>query len=322
MQIKHLTPQGFALTEDEIIYWRKEVLEISGNFNGFQKEADFDLGLLKILASEGSYEEYITPMWKEHLDQIEELIVNKDVAILDNSLVRYAIYLTVCSVWANKQLPYLERRFPSVILKKLLRESPVLHQTIIDQNYLTSESKVNHLTHLSCFEDHTETKISQMDTVIEFGGGYGGMTALLKAYNDDLTIVVIDVPVMITLQSFYISGTLGAESINILTEGNLEVKQGKINYLPISLVGKMENLKASLFIATWSLSEANKNTQDLIESMKFFNADHMLFGYRFYMESNPKQPYSAPPPKMLDYDIKFHGPTFWSLRSEQYYLFA
>jgi hypothetical protein len=322
MQINHLTPQGFTLTEKEISDWRKKSLEYSLAFNSTQKKADFDLSLLKRLKIEGSYELYITPMWKEHLDQIEELIVKKDIAILDNSLVRYAIYLTIVSVWANKQIPYLEKRYSPDKLERLLKESVTLYQTIINTKYKTSESRVNHLTHLSCFEDHTDINISDMTTVVEFGGGYGGMTALLKAFNENMTIVVIDFPVMITLQSFYISGTLGKDSFCILTDGNLIIQTGKINYLPVTLVEKVQNLNANLFIATWSLTEANKHTQDTIESMNFFNADHILLGYRFYLEKNPNQLFSEPTPKMLGYSIKFHGPTFWSLNSEQYYLFA
>ena len=322
MQINHLSPQGFTLTEKEISDWREKVSKYSLAFNGLKKKADFDLSLLKRLKDEGSYEPYITPMWKKHLDQIEELIVKKDIAILDNSLVRYAIYLTIVSVWANKQIPYLEKRFSPGVLSSLLKESATLHQTIIDQKYKTSESRVNHLTHLSCFEDHTDLNISDMTTVVEFGGGYGGMTALLKAFNENMTIVVIDIPVMITLQSFYLSGALGKNSFCILTDGNLGIQTGKINYLPVTLLSKVQNLNADLFIATWSLSEANKYTQNTIESVNFFNADHILFGYRFYLEKNPKQPFSEPLPKMFDYNIKFHGPTFWSLNSEQYYLFA
>jgi hypothetical protein len=154
------------------------------------------------------------------------------------------------------------------------------------------------------------------------GGGYGGMTSLLKKINENLTILVIDVPVMITLQTYLIKHEHGLESFNIITKDKLEIQRGKINYIPISLVNTMSKFNADLFIATWSLSEANQYTQDEIADKDFFDAKYILYGYRFYDEINPRQPNSKPLPKFFNYDVKFHGPCFWSLKNEQYYLFA
>jgi hypothetical protein len=323
MKINHLTPQGSKLTEQEVKQWHENTQKYSADFNGFKEKVCFDLVLLENLQKQGGVDKYMTPMWKEHVDQIEELLRQGDIAILDNDLVRYAIYLTCASEWANKQIPYLRRTCPPDLLKLYLKESAALHQTIIDPVYKTSESRVNHLTHLTCFEDITKQKISEMSTIVEFGGGYGGMTCLLKKYNEDVTIVVIDIPVMIALQSFYVSKTLGEASFNVLTADDLAVQRGRINYVSISLINKLMDIGADLFIATWSLSEANQYTQDIMESLDFFGAKHILYGYRFYGDKrNPRQPKSAPLPKMLEYDVKFHGPTFWCLNNEQYYLFA
>jgi putative sugar O-methyltransferase len=323
MEISNLTPQGSILTQNDVELWREKVRRFSLEFNKKAMKADFDFGLLKTLKEQGSYDYFITPMWKIHLDKIEELLLKGDISILDNKLVRYAIYLTVASEWADKELPYLENMYPQEELQRLLLESGALNQTIVNQKYQTSESRINHLTHLTYFEEKTHLKLSKMQTLVEFGGGYGGMTALLKIIKPDNTIIVIDVPVMITLQSYYIKHTLGENCFHVLTEKDITIKNEKINYVPVSLVHLLpSNLNIDLFIATWSLSEANQYTQDLIEETNFLGAKHILYGYRHYVEKNTRQPNSAPTPKMLTFDIKFHGPSFWSLSDEQYYLFT
>ena len=185
MKIDCLTPQGSKINEMELADWKKNAKQFSSLFNDEKENVVFDLESLKILKMEGKYENYITPMWQEHLNVIEELVLKGDFNILDNKLVRYAIYLTIGGEWATKQLPKLKNHFSPDRLKYLLLESKAFRQTIIDPDLQTSESKVNHLTHIVQFEERTNSKISEMSTIVEFGGGYGGMTSLLKKINEN-----------------------------------------------------------------------------------------------------------------------------------------
>jgi hypothetical protein len=322
MDIDVIAPRGSKLSTEQIEQWRIRVQDYSNHFNKKNVFMGFDLNLLRQLKQTYSDPRFFTPMWIEHLEQIEGNIIAQDRKILDKQLIRYAIYLTVASEWANRQIPYLQEQLPTNDLKYLLRESTTLDHTIIDTEYFTSESKVNHLTHLLYYKEKTGTDLSRLSTIIEFGGGYGGMTSLLRKINKDSTIIVIDAPAMIVLQIQYLSDIVGKSDYNIIKKGSYEIVKGKVNFVPISLLEALPvDLTTDLFIATWSLSEATAFTQSLIDQRKLFHATSVLFGYRYYATPNPRQPCSRPTFSMQSRSPSFHGPAFWCLDSEQYYFF-
>ena len=83
MKIDCLTPQGSKITQIELADWKKKCLQFSLFFNDYKENIVFDLESLNILKMEGKYENFITPMWQEHLNVIEELVWNGDFNILD-----------------------------------------------------------------------------------------------------------------------------------------------------------------------------------------------------------------------------------------------
>lgn len=318
-----LRPKGSSLSDEDVSRREKLIRELSAGFNVNKKRANFNIDLLNRLGRSANCAGYITPMWAEHLDRIENLVRSQDRTILSDKLVRYAIYLSLAGEWSETQLPFLEKSLSPSLLSDYLIESSALDHTIIHPIYKTSESRVNHLTHLMYFQEKVNTKISDMKYIVEFGGGYGGMTVLLRKLAPNATIVVIDVPAMITLQEYYVSQIVGHGVVNVVESVSHTIKEGHINYVPISFSEQLSrHFDADLFVATWSLSEANDRTVDLIESVQFFGARHILYGYRYFSEFNHRQPLSRPTPTMLDRDIAFHGPTFWCLDQEQYYLFV
>lgn len=319
-----IKPRGSKLSDLEIAQREEYINGLSSQFNSSFDHAKFDLYLLDKLKSVFDCSDYTTPMWEEHLQKINSLIRSQDKSILLDNLVRYAIYLSIAMEWSKTQLPYLEKQFSPEKLKDLLLESTCLNQNIINPIYMTSESRVNHLTHLASFEEKVKISISSLENIVEFGGGYGGMTVVVKKMaKKNATVLVIDVPEMIVLQSYYVSQVLGAENINIILDEKTDIKKGKINYVPLTLSKFLSpQFNADLFIATWSLSESNDKTVNLVDSANFFNAKHLLYGYRYYSSLNLRQPMSGLSPKMRLLDFKYHGPTFWCLDKEQYYFFV
>jgi hypothetical protein len=318
-----LRPRGSKISIAELSLREKLIKKLSSDFNVNKTNAKFDIGLLDRLKENNDCADYITPMWSAHLDRIEHLIREQDRAILLDRLVRYAVYLSLAGEWSDIQLPYLENSLSSMLLSDCLLESSALDHNIIHPLYKTSESRINHLTHLVYFQEIVNKNISDMKHIVEFGGGYGGMTLLLKKLAPNATIVVIDVPAMIVLQSYYVSQSLGRDIVNVIESESEGIREGLVNFVPLSRLNQLSReFRTDLFVATWSLSEANDRTVDLVESFKLFGAQNILFGYRFYPEVNPRQPLSRPTPSMLSRDAAFHGPAFWCLDREQYYLFV
>ena len=81
---------------------------------------------------------------------------------------------------------------------------------------------------------------------------------------------------------------------------------------PINLVEYLNIPNGNLFIATWSLSEANKFTQYFIlKEMKLFNSSNIIYGYRKYETVNPRQPCSQALDIFDKYSILEDKSTFW-----------
>jgi hypothetical protein len=320
--VRVFLPKGVELSGNEIEAWKSYVKLCSEKFYSLDPNLDkqFDLKLYKDLKSNFDCGIYATQMWQEHLDIIATELINQNTKLLQVDLIRYAIYLTTASVYAKSQIPFLKKNILNNDLKVLLEESCALQGTIIDEEFQTSESRVNHLTHLTIFELEIGVKIQSLETIMEFGGGYGGMTLLLRKMNPTATIVVIDFPEMITVQKYYIDTSLGDGHTNVKICDSDAIVEGAINYICIADLKNINFVNVSLLIATWSLSEANLATQELVSNKKLFNANHLLYGYRKYTEVNARQPCSMPMSEMLQMEQAREFPAFWATANEQMYL--
>ena len=262
-----------------------------------------------------------TTMWKDHLERIEDIFFNDPVGLLCDDLVRYAIYLTTGGQFVKTEIPYLEKRIEKKLLCNLLRENNAYKQTIIHGEYLTSESRVHHLTHLIYLEELCHINLSKIEVFIEFGGGYGSMTDLVKRLNPNMTQIVIDFPIMLLVQYYYLLFKYGESDVNLIKDSKDKIIEGKINLIPVNLVENfdIEKLCPNIFCATWSLSEANKYTQNkFIKNYNFFNAGYVFYGYRKFIKTNPRQPCSKEL-NLTGYKTLENKASFWALNNEHFY---
>jgi len=108
-------------------------------------------------------------------------------------------------------------------------------------------------------------------TVVEFGGGYGSLTRLIKQALPDATIVIIDLPEMCALQWFFLKSTLPGQPIIFHTDSNIHLIPRAIHLIPLNLVDAF-SVKADLFVSTFALSECSQKLQEHIIKKKFFDA--------------------------------------------------
>lgn len=113
-------------------------------------------------------------------------------------------------------------------------------------------------------------------------GGYGSMCRLIKRLNFNSTYIIIDLPVFSFIQLYYLKSIYGEDEVNIILSDKDEIMVNKINLIPIDevLLEKIKVVEPDLFIATWSLSEANEHTQQLIYNANFFNSKYILTAYQ------------------------------------------
>ena len=83
--------------------------------------------------------------------------------------------------------------------------------------------RIQHIYHLVKYWNETGYKISDIDSIIEWGGGYGDMASILARLNTNLTYTIVDHPYMSALQYIYIASVLESTNrlnINIVQHGN------------------------------------------------------------------------------------------------------
>lgn len=117
----------------------------------------------------------------------------------------------------------------------------------------TSGAMVRHGYHISQFERHAGVQIGSINSVFEFGGGYGGMCRLLHNLGFLGNYVIFDFPELHALQRYY----LGMHGIGPYA-AKKGAGKGSITFLT-DIAGldalPVPDSRTSLFIGTWSISE-------------------------------------------------------------------
>ncbi len=144
--------------------------------------------------------------------------------------------------------------------------------------------------------------ISNVDAVIEIGGGYGSMVSVMKNINKNIEYTIYDLPEVNLLQYYYLKSlnirceiSSLNENINLLSE---------INILKKKLEKLKEKKKKILIIANWSLSEMPITLRKDLEFI-FLSCDFALVSFQDYFENISNLSYFQELKKKLsnDYSI-------------------
>lgn len=151
---------------------------------------------------------------------------------------------------------------------------------------MTSHNSIHHLYHLFRFATSRGSKIGDIDSVVEWGGGYGNMAKLFRRMNEHVTYVILDTPLFSCLQWLYLGTVFGPEAVNLLEKTTDEIIPGKVNCVSIGLVPHVR-ISCNLFISTWALSESSRFSQDFVIERHWFDARHLLLAYQLAGERFP-----------------------------------
>ena len=144
----------------------------------------------------------------------------------------------------------------------------------------SSGNRIVHAYHLLQLKKSTDISFKDLDTIVEFGGGYGNMCRLLRRLGFKGTYILYDLPEFISLQKFYLNG-VGEGAINAK---DLKEAMSKQNVL-VSSREELEKVlgsakkQNSLFIATWSLSESPVAVREQVMPL-VSDCTYYLFGYQ------------------------------------------
>jgi hypothetical protein len=185
--------------------------------------------------------------------------------------------------YVNEELKYLKSR-NWIFWKKNIRESHVGCPAPFPSYPKSSANLIHHGYHCAMFEEQMKFRISDVEYIFEFGGGYGSFCRLIynMGYVGEYTI--FDLPVFSCLQTYYLK-MLG---LNVYLNNNLR------NDNSVNCVYDIEKLeetisinqnKKRLFVATWSISESPLELRNkIIRIVDSF--DYFLMGYQNDFGSN------------------------------------
>jgi hypothetical protein len=224
---------------------------------------------------------FTTPVWERlNADIDSTLLPYPTFSFLRHPLIAATMVSSDFGHVLKQELAMLEREYSSDRLKVLLEEDYVGNPLVVNSTYLTSHNSIHHLYHLTKFANTTMSTMEDINTVVEWGGGYGNLAKLfgrLKLARH--TYIIIDTPLFSSLQWLYLSTVFGPEGVKLLQHPGDTVQAGRINLLPLCFLDHHE-LSADLFVSTWALSESSRFSQDYVSSREWFKAKHLLVAYQ------------------------------------------
>ncbi len=238
--------------------------------------------------------QFVEPCWQEFNAKLEEIFFpNPPSSFLRDRLFGFILSFARGGRALKEELRFLESKVPKDKLCLILQEDYIGKPILFSSKYLTSHNSIHHLYHLVRFSHARKCDLQQINTVVEWGGGYGNMAKIFQRLKSaPLTYIIIDTPMVSCIQWLYLATTLGKESVNILQSSDDTIQTGKINLVPLCFVNendkggpfcnKSQNgnpISVDLFLSTWALSESSKYAQDYVASRDWFGSKHILLAY-------------------------------------------
>lgn len=230
------------------------------------------------------YQEFLMPSWQNNTHEIEAiLLAGLPFSFLRNQILKQTMFAHLSKSATNLQKDHITQTYGAETAASLLYENSAGKPILNDLQYKTSGNSIHHLYHFTKFEKETGVSLSQINSVVEFGGGYGNAAKIFKKLNTNATYTIIDIPVFSYIQYAYLSTVYGPENVVFFDETKTII-EGKINIVPLDKAS-MSDVNTSLnapdlFISTWALSETNEFTQAMVKKLNYFNGSHLLLAYQ------------------------------------------
>ena len=231
----------------------------------------------------GNISFFLAPFWVKEFEIIkDELISNLNINFLRNKVLARTISanrLPIISRECKSYLRYIQQYGKNEISHFLI-EDGIGNPFLNSLKKCSSFVRIQHIYHLVKYCNETGNKISDINSINEWGGGYGDMATILARLNTNLTYTIIDHSYMSALQYIYAASVLkSTDRLNIVPYGG-NIKKGYINFVSLNNLDINRDYSAEMFISTFALTESNENSLDTVINHNFFNADKILIAYQ------------------------------------------
>lgn len=143
-----------------------------------------------------------------------------------------------------------------------------------------SRNTIEKAYHLTRFAHETKINWNDVRSVIEWGGGYGGLARIVwRHLQQPKTYTLIDTPLFACLQWLYLATIFGEDQVHLLTDIGDQPVPGKINILSLAQL-EAAHIQGDLFVSTWALSESTLAAQNYVVSQNWFNCQRLLLAFQ------------------------------------------
>ena len=133
---------------------------------------------------------------------------------------------------------------------------------------LVTLQRMMHYYQFDKIRDYFNSKDAGNRTIVEWGGGYGGLSLLLFWYFDNLTVVIRDLPNVSIMQYIYLKTHIG-NNVNLIQNSDDKIQKNKINLIPTNIEIDIET---DLFVSFWALSESGVDDYNKLVNNSFYGA--------------------------------------------------
>jgi len=217
--------------------------------------------------------------WDRNMSTLRKLIINNNPRrFLQWNVIKISMF---CGLFPE-ELTYLKSKENwQTIWKNAIIESKVGLPDLCEDYPQSSGNLIHHAYHLAQFEEKTGQDVSKLNTIIEFGGGYGSMCRLFFNLGFSGKYIIYDLPAFSAMQEFYL-GSLGLK----ICKTPSEFFSNKNSIICVSEIEQLNELINTenqnndyCFLATWSISETSLETREPF--LPFLsNAKSVLISYQ------------------------------------------
>lgn len=185
-------------------------------------------------------------------------------------------------VFTNRKAHKLELKNLSAAFDKKMTAEIISKN--VNASFLSGKSRkatlinsAHHLHHLMRFEQRTGRKIGGIESVVDFGGGYGNMARVVDNFGSCKAYTIVDLLLFSCIQYVFLSTVAGNDQVTF--DGANAKQNAKFILHPLFSADSPTSLHGELFLSTWALSEGTHATFEWVTAHDWFGATNLLLAY-------------------------------------------
>jgi hypothetical protein len=197
--------------------------------------------------------------WTAFSNRLRELVLQGDPreflrwdVIRESMFVSRMPYVGLELAWLRRRPDWKTRWWPAIGEARVGRPLPYPFYS------RSSGNLIHHAYHLAQFEERTRARVTDVDCIVEFGGGYGSLCRLFHVLGFAGRYLMFDLPPWCLLQRYYLE-SLGLPVRDAPPQPGTDTRFALCSPIIEEIAAALEHAGPTcraMFVATWSISEA------------------------------------------------------------------